>query len=187
MTSLRIVCLSSLLLVGCAARVDTTADDATAPTSEAADSATASCAPFDARAVGACRGLAAVVWDGRACVQAWGCRCEGRDCVRATEARCAAVAARCGARDAGVPRIDSAAPDAAPDAPKTVSCDTRKIACRMVTPTCPAGQVPSVVDSCYGECVPIERCGCSGPNGGAECPEGTTCWGHLFACGPYTR
>jgi hypothetical protein len=38
------------------------------------------------------------------------------------------------------------------------SCDLSQVACEVVTPTCPAGQVPSVKGSCYGPCLPVGRC-----------------------------
>lgn len=64
-----------------------------------------------------------------------------------------------------------------------VDCDLRKVLCRIVQPTCPEGQVPSVEGSCYGSCVPIESCACSAA---AECPfsDRYTCWSRTH-CGPY--
>jgi hypothetical protein len=64
-----------------------------------------------------------------------------------------------------------------------VDCDLRKVLCRIVTPTCSAGQVPSVNGTCYGPCVKIESCACSSA---AECPNNDeyTCWGGKH-CGPY--
>jgi hypothetical protein len=40
--------------------------------------------------------------------------------------------------------------------------------CRRAPPTCPTFQVPSVVGTCFGDCVPIESCPCSGPD---DCPD----------------
>jgi hypothetical protein len=38
-------------------------------------------------------------------------------------------------------------------------CDTSKVTCETFAPvTCPDGQVPTVVNRCYGECVPKEQC-----------------------------
>ena len=40
-----------------------------------------------------------------------------------------------------------------------VDCDLRKITCQTFAPVvCPDGKVPSVVDSCYGECVANDQC-----------------------------
>ncbi len=38
------------------------------------------------------------------------------------------------------------------------SCDATQVTCRAVTPECPAGQVPSVVDACWGPCLPVTQC-----------------------------
>jgi hypothetical protein len=66
-----------------------------------------------------------------------------------------------------------------------VVCDLRKIACRVVQPSCPENQVPSVDGSCFGPCVPIESCACSAAQ---ECPSSDryTCWQRTH-CGPYVR
>jgi hypothetical protein len=40
----------------------------------------------------------------------------------------------------------------------TVNCDATQVMCDMVEPTCPAGEVPSVEDNCYGPCVAEELC-----------------------------
>jgi hypothetical protein len=40
---------------------------------------------------------------------------------------------------------------------------------------------------CWGPCVDIGECACSGPNASAECPDGYACWGFAFACGPLVR
>lgn len=38
-------------------------------------------------------------------------------------------------------------------------CDTRKVTCQTLVPvTCPEGQVPTVEDGCYGECVDKSEC-----------------------------
>ena len=41
-----------------------------------------------------------------------------------------------------------------------VDCDSRKVLCKRVAPRCPAGEVPSVVDACYGLCVSVRACAC---------------------------
>lgn len=63
-------------------------------------------------------------------------------------------------------------------------CDPRKLRCRRAAPECTEGQVPSVAGSCFGECVPIEACRCTGPE---ECPlnEQYTCLLSAQHCTPY--
>jgi hypothetical protein len=63
-----------------------------------------------------------------------------------------------------------------------VSCDTSKVLCKISTPTCPAGEVPSVNGVCYGPCVPIAMCACATP---ADCPnpDTTTCHMNTMRCG----
>lgn len=39
-----------------------------------------------------------------------------------------------------------------------VSCDRSQVTCEAPTPTCPAGQVPSVNGTCWGPCVPAQDC-----------------------------
>ena len=70
--------------------------------------------------------------------------------------------------------------------PELVSCDPNQITCRVATPECEEGHVPSVDGNCYGDCVPVERCGCTGP---AQCPDSDHYTCHLSAghCGPYVR
>lgn len=69
-------------------------------------------------------------------------------------------------------------------APGTVTCDPRKVLCRIATPECPDGQVPSVVGSCYGPCVGVETCQCDVAD---ECPEheSYTCLLSRHHCTPY--
>ena len=50
-------------------------------------------------------------------------------------------------------------PDCGPTEPAGYDCDTSKITCQTFAPViCPDGQVPTVVNQCYGECVPKEKC-----------------------------
>jgi hypothetical protein len=65
-----------------------------------------------------------------------------------------------------------------------VSCDARCVLCRAATPECDEGSVPSVRDTCWGPCVPIDWCVCSGPE---FCPneETYTCHNSAGRCGPY--
>jgi len=44
-------------------------------------------------------------------------------------------------------------------APAHVDCDQRKITCQTFAPViCPEGEVPSVINNCYGPCVKQDRC-----------------------------
>jgi hypothetical protein len=40
------------------------------------------------------------------------------------------------------------------------SCNVDRVRCNAAEPSCPAGQVPSVVAGCWGSCVPIAMCRC---------------------------
>jgi len=61
-------------------------------------------------------------------------------------------------------------------------CDRTKIRCRAVEPTCPAGQVPEVMGSCWSfRCVPLTECGCTD---GAQCPFEATCDAGSMRCQP---
>ena len=40
------------------------------------------------------------------------------------------------------------------------SCFTDAVRCADPAPVCPEGQAPSVVDDCYGPCIPVESCRC---------------------------
>ncbi len=90
----------------------------------------------------------------------------------------------CAAHAAGVSVASKG--ECAPQGGASVSCDPRAVLCRRGTPKCAGGQVPSVVGSCYGDCVPVEQCACSEA---AACPlpDEYTC--HLSAghCGPYVN
>lgn len=68
----------------------------------------ASCDAQDARGEGACRAQVGVIWDGAACVTAYGCRCVGSDCdelyndrdtCKAAHAHCAPGRSSCAAMD----------------------------------------------------------------------------------------
>ncbi|UJR85064.1 hypothetical protein [Sandaracinus amylolyticus] len=64
------------------------------------------------------------------------------------------------------------------------SCDRRDVRCRAVEPTCPEGQVASVVAQCWGPCVAIDECSCTEAD---ACPnrDQYTCHMHRQRCGPY--
>ena len=53
------------------------------------------------------------------------------------------------------------------------SCNTARVTCTAAPPQCPAGTVPSVLDSCWGPCLPPTECrdvtDCSSCGGGAAC------------------
>lgn len=86
----------------------------------------------------------------------------------------------CIARQAGV----SVAHDRPCEEVEGVTCDRRRIACRAVEPECPEGQTASVIGTCWGPCVAIDRCECSEPD---ACPDRDryTCHMHVQRCGPY--
>lgn len=65
-----------------------------------------------------------------------------------------------------------------------VNCDTHTVTCRAFPPDCPSGQAPSVVSSCWGECVPIERCRCEVEDN-CPMPELYTCDETTKRCGPH--
>ncbi len=52
-------------------------------------------------------------------------------------------------------------------------CDGSKVYCNALPPSCPAGQLPRVVNGCWGNCVPMEQCE-SVPDC-FNCPAGTAC------------
>jgi hypothetical protein len=66
-----------------------------------------------------------------------------------------------------------------------VDCDPKMILCKRLAPECGVGEVPSVEGSCYGDCVKVERCGCTTA---AQCPqpEQYTCWAERH-CGPFVE
>jgi hypothetical protein len=64
-------------------------------------------------------------------------------------------------------------PDCVPTDPGSVNCNLNEIACQTFAPVvCPAGQVPSVVNRCYGPCVDPKTCAPPPPvfDGGVVCP-----------------
>lgn len=67
-----------------------------------------------------------------------------------------------------------------------VRCDTRKLTCKRAAPACDFGYVPRIIDGCYGDCVAVETCICSGPE---ECPDNGqyTCNNSRDRCTPYLR
>jgi hypothetical protein len=66
-----------------------------------------------------------------------------------------------------------------------IGCDPKQILCKRLAPECTAGEVPSVEGSCYGDCVKVERCGCTAAT---DCPqpEQYTCWAKQH-CGPFVE
>jgi hypothetical protein len=65
------------------------------------------------------------------------------------------------------------------------SCYAGAVRCSDPAPVCPEGQAPSVVDDCYGPCIPITSCRCFAHY---QCPNGDvyTCL-EDFRCGPNFR
>jgi hypothetical protein len=117
-----------------------------------------------------------------------GCTVEGSDGDRGAGAGGAAGSA--GASDTGGSGGASAGTGGGGTAgsmpQELVSCDPNLITCRVATPECEEGHVPSVDGNCYGDCVPVERCACTGP---AQCPDSDHYTCHMSAgrCGPYVR
>jgi hypothetical protein len=70
------------------------------------------------------------------------------------------------------------------DAAVPVSCDQRKVTCKMMTPLCGEGEFPSVVGTCWDACVKVDRCMCTTAE---ECPISAQYTCHLSRqrCGPY--
>jgi hypothetical protein len=66
------------------------------------------------------------------------------------------------------------------------SCAPRLVACDMKEPSCPANQVASVVNGCFGPCVAIDQCSCTDA---PDCPheESYTCHRSARHCGPYVN
>jgi hypothetical protein len=60
-----------------------------------------------------------------------------------------------------------------------VNCDRNDIRCAQAEPDCGAGKVASVVNGCYGACVPINSCRCLMEQ---ECPGSG-----LYMCNPLQR
>jgi hypothetical protein len=92
-----------------------------------------------------------------------------------------------GSAEAGTASGGVASSSGAPSggADPLVDCDERKVTCRRAPPPCGTFEVPAVDGACYGECVKIERCACSGPE---QCPDSNqfTCWSKTH-CGPYVH
>lgn len=80
--------------------------------------------------------------------------------------------------------VANEADSGAPSQQGPVVCDPRKVLCKHVAPQCPDWQVPSVVDGCYGDCVPLGNCVCTEA---ADCPAPDIGTCHMSAgrCGPY--
>ncbi len=99
------------------------------------------------------------------------CGCDGISYA----SRCAAHAAGSSVKSVGACKAD-----------RETSCDERDVLCKKVRPSCPDGQVPAVVDGCWGDCSPIAGCICHAAD---ECPERERYVCHMNAqhCGPYVN
>jgi hypothetical protein len=68
------------------------------------------------------------------------------------------------------------------------SCSPFLVACDELPPECTASQLPSVVDGCWGPCVPAELCdavpSCDTCLEGEVCIESSTQLGYTFTCEP---
>ncbi len=67
----------------------------------------------------------------------------------------------------------------------TLDCNPRNVTCRSLPPTCPMGQVPSVMNSCWGSCVPFAMCPpipCMPGQPSSFCPAQTQCDFDTFRC-----
>jgi hypothetical protein len=84
------------------------------------------------------------------------------------------------------PPLPMCVPDGSDKEPTPRDCDPRKITCKRTAPECPELQVPSVDGNCYGECVDVNACQCTGPE---ACPlsEKYTCHMSAKHCTPYLR
>jgi hypothetical protein len=89
---------------------------------------------------------------------------------------------RCAAHEAGVSvkARNACKPDG------ELNCDERDVLCKRARPNCPEGQVPAVVESCWGTCTKLSECVCHAAD---ECPERGRYVCHMSAqrCGPYVN
>lgn len=69
-----------------------------------------------------------------------------------------------------------------------VSCNPLAVSCDAPPPKCPDGQVPRVMDGCWGTCIPVEFCdvvpGCEDCQEHEACVEAVTQLGPSFSCVP---
>ena len=77
----------------------------------------------------------------------------------------------------------------APDAGDAVDCDPSHVLCNRIPPTCTGGgEVPSVVDRCWGPCVVFTRCApiaCDPDAPASQCPMNMVCYRTTRMCGPF--
>jgi hypothetical protein len=121
---------------------------------------------------------------------------EGFSCNEESDVACAAVITTVCGCDGETFTLPSACPTMGYDhagecngSGDSYDCNPDHILCLpIVAPEpCPAGEVYSVVSSCYGDCVPIGQCACAS---GADCPDPNdideyTCHGTTDRCGPW--
>lgn len=185
--------LWSALLIACGAGCGTTDLGIVALDASASGSVgDAASAHLDAQVADAARGT-------RDAADAPGSGPGSRD-AEATIAVCGAQPDQRCADDAGVADAGHAGPDLTDAAAvgsarcdggagrgcDEVSCDVRLVMCKRAPPKCAGGDVPAVVDTCYGDCVPVEQCAC---HAAAECPmpEQYACHMSAAHCGPYVN
>jgi hypothetical protein len=74
----------------------------------------------------------------------------------------------CGRPDSDPCRLQD--PDCSADAQgEGYDCDLSQVLCRRAEPECAAGEVPTVLGSCYGPCVPADQCKPAEEPGGVAC------------------
>lgn len=98
-------------------------------------------------------------WNGGACEEVLRCSCSGAACdsLFASHGACADAFATC-------PGLGT-------------DCDPSSVACRIRPPVCREGSVPSVIDRCWGPCVPFAECAPIECGAAAICPAGLRCSG----------
>lgn len=66
-----------------------------------------------------------------------------------------------------------------------LSCDHAQVTCKSAKPECPAGQTPSISDSCWGPCIDAGQC--SDVTDCSACPADTVCVTNNDSPGPFVQ